>query len=61
MRARAATCRTADARIEVLEPYFEQEVSPTHIKHLEVDPDLDRVRDHPRFKTMWPVQSSGSE
>jgi hypothetical protein len=26
--------------------------SPTPIKHLDVDPDLDRVREDPRFKEM---------
>jgi adenylate cyclase len=38
--------------LEVLGPYFERTVSPTQITHLEVDPDLDAVRDDPRFKDM---------
>jgi adenylate cyclase len=36
--------------IDVLMPYFEQEVSATHIKHLGADPDLDAIRDDPRFQ-----------
>ena len=50
--ALALRLKDADRAIEVLEPYFEQEVSPAQIKHLEVDPDLDPIRDHSRFKTM---------
>jgi adenylate cyclase len=38
--------------IDVLGPYFEQETSPTIIKHLQVDPDLDPIRDDPRFRDM---------
>jgi adenylate cyclase len=38
--------------LEVLGPYFERTVSPTQITHLEADPDLDTVRDDPRFKDM---------
>ncbi|WP_309661707.1 TIR domain-containing protein [Sphingomonas sp.] len=41
-----------DRAIEVLEPYFDKTVSATHIRHADVDPDLDSVRDHPRFKEM---------
>ena len=50
----ALALRTADAdrAIEVLEPYFEQTVSPAQINHREIDPDLDPIRDHSRFKTM---------
>ena len=36
--------------LEVMEPYFEQEVSTAQIKHLEVDPDMDPIRDDPGFK-----------
>jgi adenylate cyclase len=36
--------------IEVLIPYFEQEVSATHIKHAGADPDFDSIRDDPRFQ-----------
>jgi adenylate cyclase len=38
--------------IEVLEPYFKTTLSATHIRHAEVDPDLDPLRDDPRFKEM---------
>jgi len=37
--------------IEVLGPYFEQTI-PNRIKHLEADPDMDPIRDDPRFKDM---------
>ena len=41
-----------DRAVELMKPYFEQVVSPTFIKHLEADPDLDPLRGDPRFKTM---------
>uniref|UniRef100_UPI00286A841B tetratricopeptide repeat protein n=1 Tax=Sphingomonas sp. TaxID=28214 RepID=UPI00286A841B len=41
-----------DRAIEVLEPYFATTVSATHIRHAEVDPDLDLLREDPRFKKM---------
>jgi len=41
-----------DGALDVLEPFFDQVKSPIHVKHLMVDPDLDSVRDHPRFKRM---------
>ncbi len=37
--------------MEVLGPYFEQ-VIPNRIKHLEADPDMNPIRDDPRFKEM---------
>jgi hypothetical protein len=33
-------------------PYFERVISPTQIKHMGADPDLDPIRDDPRFKQM---------
>lgn len=50
----ALTLRLNDpeAAIEVLTPFFEQETSPTLIRHLEADPDLDPIRDDPRFQKM---------
>jgi len=42
----------ADAALDVLEPFFEELKSPIHVKHLMADPDMDSVRDHPRFKAM---------
>lgn len=41
-----------DAAIELLGPYFERVVSPTQIKHMDADPDLNPIRDDARFKAM---------
>jgi adenylate cyclase len=41
-----------DRAIEVLEPYFRTTLGVTHIRHAEIDPDLDPVRDDPRFKQL---------
>jgi adenylate cyclase len=41
-----------DRAIEVLEPYFERVASATRIRHLQADPDMDKVRGDPRFKDM---------
>jgi adenylate cyclase len=38
--------------MEVLEPYFRTTLGVTHIRHAEIDPDLDPLRDDPRFKEM---------
>ena len=38
------------APLEVMVPYFERTLSTAQIKHADVDPDLDPVRDDPRFK-----------
>ena len=40
------------AALEMLEPYFERITSSTFIRHLEADPDLDPIRDNPRFREM---------
>jgi len=42
----------ADRSMDVLEPYFETTLGVTHIRHAEMDPDLDSLRDNPRFKKM---------
>jgi adenylate cyclase len=39
--------------IATLEPFFQQVNSSTIMRHIEVDPDMDPVRDHPRFKEMF--------
>ncbi|WP_051531208.1 TIR domain-containing protein [Sphingomonas sp. URHD0057] len=39
-----------EGALEALQPFFEQITSTTMIRHLEVDPDLDPIRDDPRFK-----------
>ena len=41
-----------DAALDLLEPYFEQ-ASVTQVKHAEVDPDLNKLRDGARFKSMF--------
>ena len=41
-----------EGAIEALQPYFEITSSTTEIRHAEADPDLDRIRDDPRFKAM---------
>ena len=38
--------------MEVLEPYFRTTLGVTHIRHAEVDPDLDSIRNDPKFKDM---------
>jgi len=38
--------------LEALRPYFEFTSSTTEIRHAEADPDLDPIRDDPRFKQM---------
>lgn len=41
-----------DAALDLLQAYFDKVISPTMIKHCEVDPDWTAIRDHPRFKQM---------
>ena len=41
-----------DRAIEVIEPYFGRTVSATQIRHADSDPDLDGIRNDPRFKQM---------
>jgi adenylate cyclase len=50
--ALAVDLHDTNRAIEVLEPYFETTLSETHIRHAEVDPDLDPLRDDPRFKEL---------
>ena len=38
--------------LDMLEPFFERVNSSTHMRHIEVDPDLNPIRDAPRFKEM---------
>ncbi len=41
-----------EGAIEALQPFFEKTTSTTVLRHLEVDPDLDPVRNDPRFVEM---------
>jgi adenylate cyclase len=41
-----------DRAMKVLEPYFKTTLGVAHIRHAEIDPDLDPLRDDPRFKDM---------
>ena len=41
-----------DGALELLEEYFKRIDSPGQIKHVEIDPDMDRIRDDPRFVEM---------
>ncbi len=50
--ALAATLRETDRAIEVLQPYLERTKSATHVRHADADPDLDSLRDDPRFKSL---------
>jgi len=39
-----------DAALDMLERFFERLTSTTILKHIQADPDMDSLRDHPRFK-----------
>jgi adenylate cyclase len=41
-----------DDAISALQPFFEGAKTAQNIRHLEADPDLDPIRDEPRFKKM---------
>jgi adenylate cyclase len=41
-----------DRALEVMGPYFERTLSTAQIKHADVDPDLDAVRDDPRYRAL---------
>ncbi|HET7606060.1 MAG TPA: TIR domain-containing protein [Sphingomicrobium sp.] len=50
----ALTFRDADLEgaLDLLQEYFDRIESPGNIHHPEIDPDMDPVREHPRFKEM---------
>lgn len=41
-----------EGALEILQPYFERTNSTTLMRHIDVDPDLDPIRNDPRFKEM---------
>jgi adenylate cyclase len=41
-----------DEAVETFQPFFERLQSPMHLRHLEVDPDIDPIRENVRFKEM---------
>ena len=49
--ALTANLKDDDAALDLLGPRFEQS-NRSQIEHAEVDPDMNRLRDHPRFKAM---------
>jgi adenylate cyclase len=58
MRYNVACCliarlRDNDAAIEVLGPFFDGIDSAIWMRHVGADPDLDRIRDDPRFQSMF--------
>lgn len=50
--ALAADLKDNDRAVEVVGPYFERTLSTAQIKHADVDPDLDAIRNDPRFQAM---------
>ena len=47
----AAYLKDADAALDMLGTFLEM-TGPGYLNHAKVDPDLDLIRDHPRFKVM---------
>jgi hypothetical protein len=41
-----------DGALDMFEKFFEKVKGTTLFKHMQADPDLDRLRDLPRFKEM---------
>jgi adenylate cyclase len=41
-----------DGAMDLLEQFFQRLDSPAFIRHADIDPDLDGIREHPRFKEM---------
>ncbi len=48
----AVLLRSTDEAIETLGPFYQRVTSTTWIRHTEADPDLEPVREDPRFKDM---------
>jgi hypothetical protein len=50
--------KDADAALDALETLLEKE-TPGFLNRVQVDPDFDTFRDHPRFKAMTDVAEAG--
>lgn len=48
----ASQLRDDDAAMDVMESFFEQVRTASQLKHVEADPDLERLRIQPRFRAM---------
>jgi adenylate cyclase len=48
----AAQLKDDETAMEVLKPFFDQVNTASQLKHIEADPDLERLRDKPQFKVM---------
>jgi adenylate cyclase len=48
----AAQLKDDETALEVLKPFFDQVNTASQLKHIEADPDLERLRDKPQFKAM---------
>ena len=55
-----AARRDTDEAIGTLRPFYERVTSTTWIRHTEADPDLEPIREDPRFKEMLAAARSGS-
>jgi adenylate cyclase len=47
----AAYLKNADAALDMLGPVLEK-MAAGYLSHVKVDPDLDSLRNHPRYKAM---------
>jgi adenylate cyclase len=50
--ALSAEVKDTEGALKLLGAFFEQVPSVTQVKHAEVDPDLDPIRNDPRFEKM---------
>jgi len=48
----ASQLRDHDAAMDVLEPFFDQVSTASQLKHVEADPDLERLHEQRRFQAM---------
>ena len=50
--AQLTNVKDKEGALAMLQPFFEQVTAPAHIRHLEVDPDMNAIRDDDRFQQM---------